>query len=220
MITFSFVLLIVNALFLFLGGLLYLYAMKNNWEFQPDDVFPAIVQSHLSQGIFIIFIIGLISALFPSVDGAITALTASFCIDILGFERNQSKTEIQKTKTRKIVHLSFALVFIIIVFILKEVNNKTIVDLIFRIAGYTYGPLLGLFSFGILTKRNLRKNIVPIVCVAAPLICYLIEYNSVKLFGEYYKIGNEMLILNGLLTFVMLTIFSTKNQTTHENQLG
>lgn len=220
MVTFSFILLLVNALFMFLGGLLFLYSLKNNWEFAPDYTFPSIVQSHLSKGIFLIFIIGLISALFPSVDGAITALTSSFCIDILGFQRNEDKTEEQKTKIRKIVHLSFAFIFIIIVFVLKSIDNKTIVDLIFKIAGYTYGPLLGLFSFGILTKRQLRKNIVPFVCIAAPLLCYLIDENSAKLFGEAYKIGNEMLVLNGLLTFAMLFIFSTKNQLTHENQLG
>ena len=217
MVTFSVVLLIVNALFMFLGGLLFLYAKQNNWEFAPDDVFPSIVQLHLSKGIFLIFIIGLISALFPSVDGAITALTSSFCIDILGFERNSNRNEKEKTKLRKIIHLSFATIFIILVFIFKAVDSKTIVDLIFLIAGYTYGPLLGLFSFGILTKRNLKKNIVPVVCIAAPLICYLLEMNSTNLFGQYYKIGYEMLIINGSITFLLLYIFSYKSVLAHEN---
>ena len=217
MVTFSFVLLVVNALFMFLGGLLFLYAKQNNWEFAPDDVFPSIVQLHLSKGIFLIFIIGLISALFPSVDGAITALTASFCIDIIGFERNNNRTDEEKTKLRKIIHLSFATVFIILVFIFKAVDSKTIVDLIFLIAGYTYGPLLGLFSFGIITKRSLKKNIVPVVCIAAPLICYLLEKNSALLFGPDYKIGYEMLIINGSITFLLLYIFSFKNPLAHEN---
>jgi len=217
MVTFSVVLLIVNALFMFLGGLLFLYAKQNNWEFAPDDVFPSIVQLHLSKGIFLIFIIGLISALFPSVDGAITALTSSFCIDILGFERNSNRNEKEKTKLRKMIHLSFATIFIILVFIFKAVDSKTIVDLIFLIAGYTYGPLLGLFSFGILTKRNLKKNIVPVVCIAAPLICYLLEMNSTNLFGQYYKIGYEMLIINGSITFLLLYIFSYKSVLAHEN---
>ena len=217
MITFSLVLLVVNALFMFLGGLLFLYAKQNNWEFAPDDVFPSIVQLHLSKGIFLIFIIGLISALFPSVDGAITALTASFCIDIIGFELNNNRTDEEKTKLRKIIHLSFATVFIILVFIFKAVDSKTIVDLIFLIAGYTYGPLLGLFSFGIITKRSLKKNIVPVVCIAAPLICYLLEKNSALLFGPDYKIGYEMLIINGSITFLLLYIFSFKNPLAHEN---
>jgi Na+/proline symporter len=217
MVTFSFVLLVVNALFMFLGGLLFLYAKQNNWEFAPDDVFPSIVQLHLSKGIFLIFIIGLISALFPSVDGAITALTASFCIDIIGFERNNNRTDEEKTKLRKIIHISFATVFIILVFIFKAVDSKTIVDLIFLIAGYTYGPLLGLFSFGIITKRSLKKNIVPVVCIAAPLICYLLEKNTALLFGPDYKIGYEMLIINGSITFLLLYIFSFKNPLAHEN---
>lgn len=217
MVTFSLVLLVVNALFMFLGGLLFLYAKQNNWEFAPDDVFPSIVQLHLSKGIFLIFIIGLISALFPSVDGAITALTASFCIDILGFERNNNRNEEEKTMLRKIIHLSFATIFIILVFIFKAVDSKTIVDLIFLIAGYTYGPLLGLFSFGILTKRSLKKNIVPVVCIAAPLICYLLEKNTALLFGPDYKIGYEMLIINGSITFLLLYIFSFKTSLAHEN---
>lgn len=217
MVTFSLVLLLVNALFMFLGGLLFLYAKQNNWEFAPDDVFPSIVQLHLSKGIFLIFIIGLISALFPSVDGAITALTASFCIDILGFERNNNRNEEEKTMLRKIIHLSFATIFIILVFIFKAVDSKTIVDLIFLIAGYTYGPLLGLFSFGILTKRSLKKNIVPVVCIAAPLICYLLEKNTALLFGPDYKIGYEMLIINGSITFLLLYIFSFKTSLAHEN---
>lgn len=217
MVTFCLVLLVVNALFMFLGGLLFLYAKQNNWEFAPDDVFPSIVQLHLSKGIFLIFIIGLISALFPSVDGAITALTSSFCIDILGFERNKTRNEEEKTMLRKIIHLSFATIFIILVFIFKAVDSKTIVDLIFLIAGYTYGPLLGLFSFGILTKRSLKKNIVPIVCIAAPLICYLLEKNTALLFGPDYKIGYEMLIINGSITFLLLYIFSYKTALAHEN---
>jgi Na+/proline symporter len=217
MVTFSLVLLVVNALFMFLGGLLFLYAKQNNWEFAPDDVFPSIVQLHLSKGIFLIFIIGLISALFPSVDGAITALTSSFCIDILGFDRNNNRNEEEKTMHRKIIHLSFATIFIILVFIFKAVDSKTIVDLIFLIAGYTYGPLLGLFSFGILTKRSLKKNIVPIVCIAAPLICYLLEKNTALLFGPDYKIGYEMLIINGSITFLLLYIFSYKTALSHEN---
>ena len=215
MITFSFVLLIVNAVFMFLGGLLYLYAKQNGWNFAPDDVFPSIVKLHLSKGIFLIFIIGLISALFPSVDGAITALTSSFCIDILGFERKQDKSEEEKTKLRKKIHLGFAALFIILVFIFKTVNSKTIVDLIFLIAGYTYGPLLGLFSFGIFTKRVLMKNIVPVVCIISPLLCYLLDYFSPQLFGNY-KIGFEMLILNGGITFILLYLFSHKPELNYE----
>lgn len=207
MVVFSFVLLLVNALFLFLGGLLYLYAIQKGLNFKPDDVFPTIVQQHLPLGIFIIFIVGLISALFPSVDGAITALTSSFCIDILGFERSQSLNEKQQLRIRKITHLSFALLFLLLVFYFKWMDNKSIVDLIFLIAGYTYGPLLGLFAFGILTKRKLKNLMVPFVCITSPLICYALQTNSTSLFYGYV-FGHELLLLNGSITFTLLFITS------------
>ena len=210
MVVFSFVLLLVNALFLFLGGVLYLYANQQGLSFKPDDVFPTIVQKHLPLGIFIIFIIGLISALFPSVDGAITALTSSFCIDILGFERNKTLNEKQQIRLRKIIHLSFALLFLLLVFYFKWMDNKSIVDLIFLIAGYTYGPLLGLFAFGILTKRTLRNVMVPIVCLVSPLICYLLQTNSVDLLNGY-AFGHELLLLNGSITFTLLYLTSKRS---------
>jgi Na+/proline symporter len=209
MVTFSFVLLLVNALFLFLGGMLYLYAKQNGWEFAPDDTFPTIVKDHLPKGIFIIFIIGLISALFPSVDGAITALTASFCIDILGFQRKNVLTEEQQVKRRQIVHMVFALLFTSLVFLFKWINEKSIVDLIFLIAAYTYGPLLGLFAFGILTKRKINDWMVPVVCIASPLICYFLDKYSKELFSGYI-FGNEMLIVNGCITFSLLFLSSTR----------
>ena len=210
MVVFSVVLLLVNALFLFLGGVLYLYASQQGLSFKPDDVFPTIVQKHLPLGIFIIFIIGLISALFPSVDGAITALTSSFCIDILGFERNKTLNEKQQIRLRKIIHLSFALLFLLLVFYFKWMDNKSIVDLIFLIAGYTYGPLLGLFAFGILTKRTLRNVMVPIVCLVSPLICYLLQTNSVDLLNGY-AFGHELLLLNGSITFTLLYLTSKRS---------
>lgn len=209
MITFSFVLLLVNALFLFLGGLLYVYAQKNGLEYAPDDMFPSIVKSYLPKGVFLIFIIGLISALFPSVDGAITALTSSFCIDILGFQRRKDLSEQEQVKKRQFVHLTFAVLFTLLVFFFKWKDDKSIIDLVFIIAGYTYGPLLGLFSFGILTKRSIQEWIVPVVCVVSPVFCYLLDQQSASLFGNY-KIGNEMLVINGALTFVMLLVFSSK----------
>jgi SSS family transporter len=207
MIVFSLVLLLVNALFLFLGGILYLYANQLGLSFKPDDVFPTLVQKHLPFGIFIIFIIGLISALFPSVDGAITALTSSFCIDILGFERKVGQDEKRQLKIRKITHLSFAVLFLLLVFYFKWMDNKSIIDLIFLIAGYTYGPLLGLFAFGILTKRTLKNVMVPIVCLASPLICYLLQTNAAYLFNGY-AFGHELLLLNGSITFTLLYLTS------------
>ena len=209
MISFSFVLLLVNALFLLLGGTLYLFAAQNGWQYAPDDLFPSIVQQHLSPLIFIIFIIGLISALFPSVDGAITALTASFCIDILGFQRDEGSQESEEeresrqTGIRKKVHLSFAILFIGLVFLFKWINDKNIVDLIFKIAGYTYGPLLGLFAFGILTKFQIRSKLLFMVLIFSPSICWIIDKWGSPMLGGY-QFGYEMLILNGMLTFLGL----------------
>ena len=210
MIIFSVILLFVNALFLFLGGMLHLYAKQQGLDLLPDDVFPTIVQKHLPFGIFIIFIIGLISALFPSVDGAITALTSSFCIDILGFERRTDLNEKQQRQLRKTIHLSFAFVFLLLVFYFKWMDSKSIVTLIFQIASYTYGPLLGLFSFGILTKRVLKNYMVPIVCIAAPLICYFLNYYATT-FEDGYTFGLEMLIINGAITFSLLYFTSSKS---------
>jgi Na+/proline symporter len=204
--------------------MLQLFATQNGWEFKPDDLFPSIVQQHLPFGIFIIFIIGLISALFPSVDGAITALTSSFCIDILGFERRNDMEEQQKNKLRKTVHLSFAVLFMLLVFYFKWMNNKSIVDLIFTIAGFTYGPLLGLFAFGILTKRTLKSMMVPVVCIIAPLICLGLTYAPIIIsyfdptydastWLNGYVFGYEMLILNGGLTFALLYLTSSSTET-------
>ena len=210
MVTFSFIIVGVNFLFLFLGGLLYLYAAKNNIATTGDDLFPTVALQHLPQFISIIFIIGLISALFPSADGAITALTSSFCIDILGIKRRKDITEEVRMQTRKIVHITFAIVFMICVMIFKFVDNKSIITVILKVAGYTYGPLLGLFSFGILTTRKLKESFVPWICLAAPAVCFLIEQYQANLLGKF-QIGIELLILNGLFTFIGLYFISVKD---------
>jgi Na+/proline symporter len=206
MVVFSFTLLVVNALFLLLGSILSYFAIKNGLDFPPDDLFPKIIQTYLPSGVFIIFIIGLISALFPSVDGAITALTASFCIDIIGFER-KNLPEPERMRLKKIVHISFAVLFTLLVFLFKWYNDKSIVNLIFLIAGYTYGPLLGLFAFGILTKRNVPALVIPWIVILAPVACYFLSQNA-DLIWKGYQFGNEMLLINGLLTFALLFISS------------
>jgi Na+/proline symporter len=209
MITFSTVMVGVNFLFLLLGGLLYLYATSKGLNVKGDDLFPTIALQYLPPAISVIFIIGLISALFPSADGAITALTSSFCIDILGLQRTQNLSEEQKSKTRITVHLTFAVIFLACVMYFKWLNNKSIIDILLDIAGYTYGPLLGLFAFGILTKRQLNDSLAPLVCVAAPIICYMLKLNTDTLLGGY-QIGIEMLILNGVMTFAGLWALSKK----------
>ncbi len=228
MMSFTSVLLVVNLLFLFLGGILYLYAQKMNINVPPDDLFPTIaLGNELAGGIGIIFIIALISALFPSVDGAITSLTSCFCIDILHLNTN-SQIESKKKKTRLIVHFTFAALFFLLVLIFKAINDKSIIDFILKFAGITYGPLLGLFSFGILTKRSLRQNLIWVVCIIAPFSIMCIDALSSPEWYEKklhislglqtvsnsifngYKIGNELVLINGIVTFIGLLIISKK----------
>ena len=212
MITFSLIQALVVLLFLFLGGFLYLYASANGISTAPDKLFPTIA---LGEGvpaiISIIFIIALISALFPSADGAITALTSSFCIDILGLKRREGSTEKEKQKVRKTVHLVFAAVLLLFVMIFKWVNSTSMIGVILKVAGYTYGPLLGLFAFGILTRRSVNDKMVPLIAVAAPLICFFLDKFQKNIFGKF-EIGLELLIINGLLTFVGLLLISKPGQ--------
>src|SRR5688572_24059694 len=148
MMTFNVIVVAVNFLFLLLGGILYLYGKANNVVVPGDDLFPTIaLKGFMPAAISIIFIIGLISALFPSADGALTALTSSFCIDILGLKRREDLDEKERKKRRLIVHFSFALIFFVVVMFFKAMDSKSIIDIILKVAGFTYGPLLGLFAF-------------------------------------------------------------------------
>ncbi len=244
-LTFSVIIVIVNFLFLLMGGLLYLFAASKGINTAPDDLFPTVALHYMGKVIPIIFVIGLISALFPSADGALTALTSSFCIDILGLKRKTSvkpsddilamdrqlkEEEKAKRGTRLTVHFTFAIIFFLVVMGFKWVDNKSIIDVILKVAGFTYGPLLGLFAFGILTKRSINDRLAIYACIAAPLIVWGIDFinniewyqkqfhltgnwvESIKnvsqsIFGKF-KIGYELLIYNGLLTFLGLWMIS------------
>ncbi len=237
--------MVVVFIFLFLGGVLSLYASQHGIEAKGDGLFPAIaLNSGLPFFITICFVIGLISALFPSADGALTALTSSFCIDILGLKMNKKGSknvaattltpEQEKTVTRKrlTVHISFAFIFLLCVFFFREVDNGSLIDVLLKLAGFTYGPLLGLFAFGILTQRNVYQKAPFILCMIAMLATLLIdvinnyawyipkfklseataaslEHLSKGIFGSY-KIGVELLIINAAITFVLLLVFSKK----------
>ncbi|MEN9548544.1 MAG: hypothetical protein RIR12_1135 [Bacteroidota bacterium] len=226
MMTFTAVLMVVNFLFLVLGGVLYLYASTKGLSVPPDDLFPTIALSDAFSGtIGVIFIIALISALFPSVDGAITSLTACYCIDILGLNKSTDSEKAKKSKRLR-VHFTFAIIFFLMVLLFKAINDKLIIDFILKFAGITYGPLLGLFAFGILTKKVLNKNLIWTVCIIAPLFALGIDMLSNPAWYEAklhvklgldnlsasifsgYKIGNELIIINGLLTFVGLWFIS------------
>lgn len=211
MLTFSIILLVVNLLFLFLGGLLYLFAVSKGVTATGDQIFPVVALQYMPAGISVIFILALISALFPSADGAITALTSSFCIDIIGIQRNEGLNDKQRKKTRQIVHLVFSGIFLLLVMVFYELNNSSMIGVILKIAGYTYGPILGLFSFGILTKRHVKDNWVPLIAILSPLICFFLDMYQQNLFGKF-EIGLELLVINGLLTFVGLLIVSRKSK--------
>ena len=210
MVTIGFTMLIAISLFLYLGGLLHLYAAQNNITATGDDLFPTLALNHMPPYLSIIFILALISALFPSADGAITALTSSFCIDILGLQRNKNLSEAEQKKIRQRTHLTFALIFLIMVMVFKWIDNKSTIDLLLKIASYTYGPLLGLFAFGILTKRSLNNTLVPVICVLAPILCLVLDYFQAQLFGDF-RIGQELLIINGGITFIGLWLISSAN---------
>jgi Na+/proline symporter len=219
-LTFTTVMVIVNFLFLLLGGLLYLYMLDKGAVYDGkqlmmagrnvigDDLFPYMAMNLFPQWVGIVFIIALISALFPSADGALTALTSSFCIDILGIRRQEGLSEKDQKRTRMIVHLSFTLIFMLCIMVFKWIDNKSIINVILELAGYTYGPLLGLFFFGILTQRKLNDNLsVPLVSLASPVICYVLSRNAPLLLGGY-QIGLELLLINGLITFSGLWMLS------------
>ncbi|MFM7730528.1 MAG: sodium:solute symporter, partial [Flavobacteriales bacterium] len=212
MITFSAVMLVVVALFLILGGMLYVYMQTLGLPapYVGDDIFPKLVMQHMPPMMGLLFIIGLVSALFPSADGAITALTASFCIDLLRIQHG-GKTEEEQSRIRKRVHLAFTGLFLAIVLFFKWLNQKTIVDVLMDVAGYTYGPLLGLFAFGILTQRSLKNRgaAVIAVCLLAPALTYTIAFFSKTWLGGY-EMGVENLPLNGLLTCCGLFLISKK----------
>jgi Na+/proline symporter len=232
MMTFTAVLMVVNFLFLVLGGVLYLYASSKGITAAPDDLFPTIALSDTFSGVIgIIFVIAIISALFPSVDGAITSLTSCFCIDILGINKKDG-TEKEKKRTRLKVHFTFAIIFFLMVLLFKAINDKLIIDFILKFAGITYGPLLGLFAFGILTKRKLNDKLIWAVCIIAPLLALGLDMLSNPAWYEAklhvqlglqnistsifngYKIGNELILINGIFTFTGLWFISKKSTAT------
>jgi solute:Na+ symporter, SSS family len=210
MFTFSGVLIFVNFLFLVLGAFLLFYAQSKSISVtSTDDLFPTVAFKYLTPVAGIVFLVGLISAAFPSADGALTSLTTCVSIDFLGLERRKGLSEQAKTKARYIVHISIAIIFFICILIFRSLNDRAIIDKLFTIAGYTYGPLLGLYSFGLFTGRKVNDRITPFIAVLSPVACFFLSRYSVELFNGY-KFGFELLLLNGLLTFTGLWIFSHK----------
>lgn len=214
MVVFSIILVWVNLLFLIMGGALYLYLLANNITppAKPDDVFPTIALQYLPPFVGILFVVGLISALFPSADGAMTALTSSFCIDILGLDK-QNRTEQSKKQIRMAVHTCVAIVFLLCILYFKYLNTDSVIYLILKIAGYTYAPLVALYCLGLYSKVQFKEYLVPFVCIMAPVLTYVIDSHS-KQWLDGYKMGFETAFINTGLTIVGLLIISKKQNKT------
>ncbi len=220
MFTFSMIMVVVNFLFLFLGAILFMYAGKMGIDVpsRTDDFFPMIAINHLKPVAGLIFMIGLISAAYPSADGALTSLTTSFSIDFLGLGKKTEMQEKRKTRIRYMVHAGFAFVLLFVIILFRAINDRAVIDKLFTIAGYTYGPLLGLYSFGMFTKFNVKDKWVPLVVILSPVICFFLSTYSEMLFNGY-KFGFELLIVNGILTFVGLVMIRKSKTEMNEIQI-
>ncbi|MCL2097373.1 MAG: sodium:solute symporter [Bacteroidales bacterium] len=209
MFTFSSIIVVVNFLFLSLGAVLALYIQQKGLHFADTDlIFPTVAFEHLGSIAGLIFIIGLISAAYPSADGALTSLTTSFCIDIIGLEKKTAWTEQKKKKVRYSIHLLFALVFLLLIIFYNAVKNDAIINLVYTVAAYTYGPLLGFFFFGILTKHQVRDIYMPVIAIASPVLCYVLDLVCTQYLN--FGFGFTLLIVNGGLTYAGMYLFRSK----------
>ncbi len=205
MFSFSFVLIFVNLFFLALGALLFIYAENKGISIpqRSDDLYPMLAtQGYLNITVGIFFIIGLIAAAYSSADSALTALTTSFCIDIIDIK---NKPQDKQETIRKQVHIGISLLMALVIIIFRIINDDSVISAVFTAAGYTYGPLLGLFAFGLITKIKIKDKWVPVVCILSPIVCYILNIYSKQLFNGY-QIGFELLLLNGILTFIGLAL--------------
>ncbi|UAM98932.1 sodium:solute symporter [Polaribacter litorisediminis] len=208
MFWFTIVLVIVNFFFLALGVLLTDYAQKNGIDAHKDQLFPEIAgKGTLGLTAAIFFLLGLIAAAYSSADSALTSLTTSFSIDIL--EIDKKKDVLNQEKIRKQIHVVFSLVLIGTILIFKYfIADESVIANIFKAAGYTYGPLLGLYGFGLFTKLKVKDKLVPLICILAPILTFLISYYSFIIYN--FDFGFFVLVLNGFLTFIGLFICKKK----------
>lgn len=202
MFWFTITLVFVNFLFLSLGVLLYVFAKREGIEIpaRTDDLYPMLALNHLGLFVAITFLLGITAATYASADSALTALTTSFCVDFMNVER---RPEVERSRIKHIVHIGFSLLFYVVIIIFRQLNSKEVITAVFDIAGYTYGPLLGLYAFGIFSKRPVMDRFVPWICLASPVLTYIVNQNSAAWFGGY-QFGFERLLLNGLFTFLGL----------------
>lgn len=215
MFTFTGIFVLINIFFLSVGALLYLFAEKNGIAVpmvdgvaRTDLLFPEIAFNNLSIVPAVVFLLGLTAATFATTDSALTALTTSFCVDFLGMDKEENQNKPNIVRARHMVHVAFSLLMFLVIVIFNSVNDASVVKMIFKIASYTYGPLLGLYAFGLFMKsKTVHDKLVPLICVIAPAICFFISKYSIELFGDYV-FDNELIIVNGLITFLGLLIIS------------
>ncbi|HEY8513344.1 MAG TPA: sodium:solute symporter [Cyclobacteriaceae bacterium] len=217
---FTILLVFVNLLFLTLGALLYLYAEHEGIAVpaRTDELYPMLAIQYFPVALGIAFLLGITAAAYASSDSALAALTTSFCVDFLGFKQTDEETR-QRTRTRVLVHVGFSLLICAVIIVFQIINDQSVVTSVFKAAGYTYGPLLGMFSFGIFSKRKVRDRWVPYVCVLSPILSYILSANSKDvLFG--YEFGFEILLVNGLFTYIGLWLLSFGKGTVGAGELA
>ena len=210
MLTFSSIFVIVVGMFLLLGVLLYLFATNNGISLpqKSDFLFPMLALNHMNLTIGIFFLLGITAANYASADSALTSLTTAFCVDFLTI--NTQPQELKQKFLRR-THIGFSLLLFLVIMIFRLINDQSVVIAVFKAAGYTYGPLLGLFSFGLLTKKQVKDRWVPLVALSSPLIAWFTDAFSVQLLNGY-KIGFELIIINGAITFAGLLLIQKKQQ--------
>jgi Na+/proline symporter len=209
MFSFTAVFVVINIFFLSVGALLWLYANRYGIKVEKTDyLYPTIALKYLGLVPAMVFMLGLTAATFATTDSALTALTTSFCVDFLGFNKNKDVNSKKMVSTRHYVHIAFSGFLFLTIIIFNSINNGAVVSAIFKVASYTYGPLLGLYAFGLfLSKRQVNDKLVPFICVISPAVCYYLSTNSAKFMGGYV-FDNELILVNGLITFAGLLIFS------------
>ncbi|MEO6455216.1 MAG: sodium:solute symporter [Ginsengibacter sp.] len=221
MFTFTFVFVIINLFFLSVGALLYIYANKNGISVpldaithkpRTDYLFPEIALNHFKGVPAVVFMLGLTAATFATTDSALTALTTSFCIDFLGFDKKKNDNNPNMVVKRHWVHVGFSMLILLVILLFNALNDSSVVSVIFRVATFTYGPLIGLYAFSLYAKqRKVLDKATPVICILSPLICFFIDKYSTQLFGGYV-FAEELIIINGLITFAGLLLVSRKKQ--------
>lgn len=212
MITGGILQVFVNLLFLMLGVLLYTYAANNQIVLpeKGDEVFPFLAtQGYFPVIVSVLFVVGLISAAYAAAGSALTALTTSFMVDILGATKKKSEKEVSSTRMK--VHIAMAVVMAVVIFVINILNNTSVIDTVYKLASYTYGPLLGIFVFGIFIKKQVRDRYVPWVAIASPVLTLMFDLNS-KVWFNGYEFSHERLILNALFTFLGLCLLIRKHK--------